>query len=58
MLRLKVTFFDESAETMQRVAQRLDLRLRELEPLLARRRGEPAELAGSLESQAASPSWR
>ncbi len=53
LLKLKATFFDESAETLQNVAVRLDHRLRELEPLLAGRRGEPAVHAGGLESRAA-----
>ena len=53
LLKLKATFFDESAETLQSVAVRLDRRLRDLDPLLAGRRGEPAGRAGGLEERVA-----
>jgi hypothetical protein len=53
VLRVKAGFFDESVETLQAVAGRLDRRLRELEPVLAGRRGEPVAPAGGLESRAA-----
>lgn len=53
LLKLKATFFDESAETLQSVAVRLDRRLRDVEPLLAGRRGEPAAHAGGLGSRVA-----
>ncbi|HEY7675782.1 MAG TPA: hypothetical protein VIG69_01830 [Candidatus Methylomirabilis sp.] len=53
VLRLKAGFFDESAETLQHIAVRLDRRLRELEPLLAGRRGEPPTHAAAVEGRAA-----
>ncbi len=53
LLHLKASFFDESAETMQDVAVRLDHRLRELEPLLAGRRGQPTAHAAGLENRVA-----
>jgi hypothetical protein len=40
LLHLKATLFDESMETLQSVAVRLDRRLRDLEPLLAGRKGD------------------
>jgi len=42
LLRVKATFFDESVDTLQNVAVRLDRRVRELEPVLATRKPEPA----------------
>jgi hypothetical protein len=53
VLRLKAGFLDEPAETLQHIAVRLDRRLRELEPLLAGRRGEPPAHAAGLEGRAA-----
>ncbi len=53
VLQLKATFFDESAETLQNVALRLDRRLRDLEPMLAGRQAEPAPHAGALAGPAA-----
>jgi hypothetical protein len=53
VLRLKASLFDESAETLQDITVRLDRRLRELEPLLAGRRGEPPAHATGLEGRAA-----
>ncbi len=52
LLRVKATAFDESMETLQNVAARLDRRLRDLEPLLAGRRGEAARHAGPVQSAA------
>lgn len=45
LLRVKATFFDESVDTLQNVAVRLDRRVREMEPLLAGRTPEPAAQA-------------
>ncbi len=53
VLRLKASFFDESAETLQNVTVRLDRRLRELEPLLAGRKNESAHHAAGVEGRAA-----
>ena len=53
LLRLKATFFDESSETLQSVAVRLDRRLRDLEPLMAGRRTEVAAHGSGLEGRAA-----
>jgi hypothetical protein len=53
VLRLKAGFFDESAETLHDITAGLDRRLRELEPLLAGRRGEPAAHTAGLQGRAA-----
>ncbi len=53
LMRTKAAFFDESVETLRSAAGRLDQRLRELEPLLAGRRADPAPRASGLESRAA-----
>ena len=41
MLRAKATFFDQSVNTLQSIAARLDRRVRELEPVLAARQQDP-----------------
>ncbi len=53
LLKLKATYFDESMETLQSAAVRLDRRLRDLDPLLAPRRGEPHPQPASREGRAA-----
>lgn len=61
LMRVKAAFFDEAVQTLRNVAGRLDHRLRELEPVLAVRRGEsgsrpasanavPPELAARLQN--------
>ncbi len=52
LLRVKATAFDESVETLQSVAVRLDRRLRDLEPMLPGRRGEPPRHTSGLEGAA------
>ncbi len=52
LLKVKANSFDDSVETLHNAAVRLDRRLRELEPVLGGRKGEPATHAG-LESRAA-----
>ncbi len=53
LMRTKAAFFDESVETLRNVAGRLDQRLRELEPLLPGRRGEPVPHTSILETHRA-----
>ncbi len=53
LMRMKAAFFDESVQTLRNVAGRLDMRLRELEPLLAGRRADPVPHPSSYESRAA-----
>ena len=50
---MKAALFEESAETLRRIAVRLNPRLYEPGPLLAGRKAEPAPHAVSLESRAA-----
>jgi hypothetical protein len=52
LMRSKAAYFDESVQTLRNVAGRLDQRLRELEPLLAGRKGEPVPHTGTRESRA------
>ena len=53
LLKMKASFFDESVETLQSAALRLDRRLRELEPLLSQRRADPFSSSGAGEHRAA-----
>ncbi len=53
LLKVKATCFDESVEILHNAAVRLDRRLRDLEPLLAGRKGEPVAPAGGLGGRAA-----
>ena len=49
LMRVKAAFFDDAVQALRNVAGRLDHRLRDLEPLLAGRRGESVPYASSLE---------
>jgi hypothetical protein len=55
LLKMKASFFDESVETLQGAALRLDRRLRELEPVLNLRRAESFASPGAGEPRTAHP---